>query len=49
MYKVKIAWLLEDWSFMFVLAVVRLNAPPFRLDIVSSSDLTALVVTPTCK
>jgi hypothetical protein len=32
---------------MLVLAVVRLKAPFLRQDIVSSSDLTALVVTPT--
>ena len=49
MYRVKIAWLLDDWSFMLVLAVVRLKAPLFRQDIVSSSDRTARVVTPTWK
>ncbi len=38
---------IDTWSFMLVLAVVRLKAPFLRQDIVSSSDLTALVVTPT--
>ena len=47
MNKVKIAWLLDDWSFIFVEAVVRLKAPCFRHCIVSSSEWTVLEVTPT--
>lgn len=39
-----IAWDREDWSFMFVDAVVRLSAPDFRVSRVCSDVDTCLVL-----